>query len=170
MAASVLARSVGSALTARYLAAAAMVLAVALPPAAAQQAGVVDATQIGGYRVVNDAIPESLSGTSGDPSRGRTIVASRQAGLCLLCHTAPLPEERFQGDLAPDLRGTGTRWSEGQLRLRIVDSRRINPGSIMPAYYRSEGLTRVGPSWQGKTVLNAQQIEDVVAFLKTLRD
>jgi len=117
-----------------------------------------------------DAIPESLTGAKGDPARGRAIVASRQVGLCLLCHSGPFPEERFQGNLAPDLRGAGARWSEGQLRLRIVDSSRINPATIMPAYHRSEGLVRVAPAWRGKPVLSAEQIEDVVAFLMTLRD
>ena len=117
-----------------------------------------------------DAILESLTGARGDPARGRAIVANRQVGLCLLCHSGPFPEERFQGNLAPDLKGAGSRWSEGQLRLRIVDSGRINPASIMPAYHRTEGLVRVAPAWRGKTVLSAEQIEDVVAFLMTLRD
>lgn len=118
----------------------------------------------------SDAIPESLTGAKGDPQRGRAIVASRQVGLCLLCHSGPFPEERFQGNLAPDLRGAGRRWSEGQLRLRIVDSSRINAATIMPAYYRSEGLERVAPNWRGKPILSAAQIEDVVAFLLTLKD
>jgi L-cysteine S-thiosulfotransferase len=117
-----------------------------------------------------DSIPQSLTGAKGDPARGRAIVANRQVGLCLLCHSGPFPEERFQGNLAPDLRGAGARWSEGQLRLRIVDSGRINPSSIMPAYHRTEGLARVAPAWRGKPVLTAEQIEDVVAFLMTLRD
>ena len=118
----------------------------------------------------HEGIPQSLTGAKGDPARGRAIVANRQVGLCLLCHSGPFPEERFQGDLAPDLRGAGARWSEGQLRLRIVDSGRINPSSIMPAYHRSEGLVRVAPAWRGKTILSAEQIEDVVAFLTTLKD
>ena len=117
-----------------------------------------------------DATPDSLTGAKGDPARGRAIVANRQVGLCLLCHSGPFPEERFQGNLAPDLKGAGTRWSEGQLRLRIVDSGRINAATIMPAYHRTEGLVRVAPAWRGKTVLSAEQIEDVVAFLMTLRD
>jgi sulfur-oxidizing protein SoxX len=94
----------------------------------------------------------------------------RQRGLCLLCHTGPFPEQRFQGDLAPDLRGVGSRWSEGQLRLKLVDSRRLNPATIMPSYYSTDGLIRVGRAWQGKPVLSAEQIEDVVAFLATLTE
>jgi sulfur-oxidizing protein SoxX len=117
-----------------------------------------------------DAIPRSLTGATGDPLRGRAIVASRQVGLCLLCHSGPFPEERFQGDLAPDLRGAGRRWSEGQLRLRLVDPARINPTTIMPAYHRTEGLVRVAPALRGRPILTAEQIEDVVAFLTTLKD
>jgi sulfur-oxidizing protein SoxX len=120
--------------------------------------------------IVGDAISQSLTGAEGDAARGRTIVVTRQTGLCLLCHSGPFSEERFQGNLAPDLTGAGTRWSAGQLRLRLVDSRHLNPDTIMPSYYRTEGLTRVGPSWRGKSVLTAEQIEDVVAFLQTLKD
>lgn len=118
----------------------------------------------------SDAIPESLTGARGDPVRGRAIVANRHIGLCLLCHSGPFPEERFQGDLAPDLRGAGNRWTEGQLRLRIVDSSRLNPTTIMPAYHRTEGLARVAPGYRGKPILTAEQIEDVVAYLTTLKD
>ena len=120
--------------------------------------------------VVDDGIPQPLSATPGDAARGRAIVASRQTGLCLLCHSAPIAEERFQGNLATDLAGAGARWSEAQLRLRLVDGRRLNPQSPMPAYYRVDGLQRVGEAWQGKPVLSAQQIEDVVAYLRSLRD
>ena len=127
-------------------------------------------TALRSYEIVGDAIPASLTGGKGDPARGRAIVANRQVGLCLLCHTGPIPEERFQGTLAPDLKGAGTRWSEGQLRLRMVDSTRLNPATIMPPYYRVEGLNRVAPAFAGKPVLNAEQIEDVIAYLVTLRD
>ena len=119
--------------------------------------------------VVGDGIPESLTGVAGDAAKGRTIVATRQVGLCLLCHAGPIPEEKFQGTLAPDLSGAGARLTTAQLRLRMVDSRKINPSSIMPAYFRSEGLSRVGTQWQGKTILSAQQVEDVVAYLETLK-
>ena len=122
------------------------------------------------YQVVGDAIPASLTGQPGDPVRGKAIVVSRQTGLCLLCHSAPLPEEKFQGTIGPDLKGAGSRHTEGELRLRIVDSRLLDPGTIMPSYYRLEGLDRVAPAFRGKTVLTAQQIEDVVAFIMTLRD
>ena len=128
-----------------------------------------NAQDLRSYRIVGDAIPESLTGAPGDPARGRTIVTNRQS-TCLLCHTGPFPEEKFQGDLSPDLRGTGARWSQGQLRLRLVDARRINPATIMPPFYATDGLKRVGAIWRGKTILSAEQIEDVVAYLSTLRD
>lgn len=105
----------------------------------------------------------------GDAARGRTIVASRQAGLCLLCHPAPIPEERFQGNLGPDLAGAGSRWTENELRLRIVDASALNPDTIMPSYGRTTGLNRVSPALQGKALLDSQQIEDVVAYLLTLK-
>jgi L-cysteine S-thiosulfotransferase len=136
----------------------------------AMLAGNAGADNLRSYTVVGDAIPQSLTGAKGDAERGRTIVANRQVGLCLLCHSGPFPEEKFQGTLAPDLKGAGTRSSEGQLRLRIVDASRLNPNTIMPPYYRVDGLTRVAPAFGGKPILTAEQIEDVVAYLSTLRD
>ena len=124
---------------------------------------------LSGSVLSNDEIPPPRSGATGDPARGRAIVVNRQAGLCLLCHSGPFPEERFQGSIGPDLNGIGSRLSEGQLRTRIVDPGRFNPATIMPAYYRTEGLTRVAPSFRGRPILDAQQIEDVVAFLATLK-
>lgn len=122
------------------------------------------------YRVEGNAIAAPLTGKPGDATRGRAIVTNRTVGLCLLCHSGPFPEERFQGNLAPDMRGAGTRWSTGELRLRMVDSHRLNPDTIMPAYYKLDGLSRVAPAFRGKPLLTAEQIEDVVAFLATLRD
>ena len=116
----------------------------------------------------NDALPNPLTGAKGDPAKGRALVANRQVGLCLLCHSGPFPEERFQGNLAPDL-NSAARLSEGQIRARIVDPRRANPDSIMPAYFDTGGLTRVAPSLRGKTILSAEQIEDIVAYLVSLK-
>lgn len=122
------------------------------------------------YSVSAGAIAAPLGDLRGDAARGRAIVANRQLGLCLLCHSAPIAEERFQGNLAPSLAGAGQRWTGGQLRLRLVDPQRLVPGSLMPAYYRVDGLQQVGAAWRGKPLLDAQQIEDVVAYLSTLKD
>ena len=121
------------------------------------------------FVVVGDAIPQSLTGQRGDPTHGREVVVSRELGNCLLCHRMPASEERFQGNIGPDLSGVAARLSEGQIRLRIVDASRLNPSTIMPPYYRVEGLQRVMAAYRDKPVLTAEQIEDVVAFLWTLR-
>jgi L-cysteine S-thiosulfotransferase len=121
------------------------------------------------YAVVGDAIPESLTGAPGDAARGRALVLERTS-TCILCHSGPFPETRFQGDPAPSLAGAGARWSEGQLRLRLVDAASLNPATIMPSYYRLDGLVRVGPAWRGKPILSAEQIEDMVAYLTSLRE
>lgn len=148
---------------------AALIWVAAIAEAAAQpQSGAPSPFEA--HQIIGDAIPAPLTGRNGDAQRGRAIVANRQIGLCLLCHSGPIEEERFQGDIAPDLRGAGSRSSAGQIRLRIVDSRKINPDSIMPPYYRLEGLHRVAPAFVGKPVLSAEQIEDVIAYLMTLRD
>jgi len=123
---------------------------------------------VAGKAVGDEGIPASLTLAKGDPARGRAIVANRQVGLCLLCHTGPFPEERFQGNLAPDLR-EAARLTEAEIRLRLVDPARVNPKTIMPAYYRTEGLTRVAPGYRGKPLLSAEQIEDVVAYLLSLK-
>ena len=132
--------------------------------------GAVAQEELRPYTIVGDAIPARLIGAAGGPVRGREVVLDRRLGACLLCHTGPFAEEKFQGTLAPDLSGTGSRSSEGELRLRLVDPTRLNPDTIMPAYYRVEGLNRVDPAWRGKPILTAEQIEDVMAFLLTLRD
>jgi len=116
-----------------------------------------------------EVIADSLSGAPGDPARGRLIVLSRQSGLCILCHSGPFPEERFQGNLAPDLAVSAARLSAGQLRARIVDASRFNPETIMPPYFKKNHGSRVAPQFAGKTVLTAQEIEDVVAFLVSLK-
>jgi sulfur-oxidizing protein SoxX len=121
------------------------------------------------YTIIGDGIPDSLTGTPGDAAQGRALVLDRTS-TCILCHSGPFPEARFQGDLAPNLAGAGNRWTTSQLRLRLVDASRLNPATIMPSYYRVDGLARVGQSWRDKPTLSAEQIEDIVAYLTTLRD
>jgi L-cysteine S-thiosulfotransferase len=140
-----------------------LLASLAAPPALAAGDALVP------YRIVDDAIPRPLTGGPGDPARGRAIVADRRVGLCLLCHAGPFAEKPFQGDLAPDLGGVGDRLSAGQLRLRVVDSRHLDPETIMPSYYRLDGLHRVAQAWRDRPVLSAAEVEDVVAFLVTLR-
>jgi len=120
------------------------------------------------YRVEGDAIRGPLAAAPGDAARGREVVLGRDSN-CLLCHVVPDPGTRAMGNLAPPLAGAGARLDEGQLRLRIVDSMRLNPQTIMPSYYRVDGLNQVATALRGKPVLTAQQIEDVVAYLLTLR-
>jgi L-cysteine S-thiosulfotransferase len=146
-----------------------LVLGVLGAAAIAMSPRPVGAQALRSFTVAGDAIPASLTGSPGDPARGRAIVINRQ-NTCILCHSGPFPEQKFQGDLAPDLAGSGSRWSEGQLRLRLVDAKSLNPATIMPSYYRVEGLERVGAVWRGKPILSAEQIEDVVAYLVTLRE
>ena len=110
----------------------------------------------------------ALTNDAGDAARGRAIVANRQLGLCLLCHGAPIPQERFQGNLGPALDGAGARWSAGQLRMRMVDASSFNPETIMPSYFKPGGGARTPVALQGNTILSAQQVEDVVAYLQTL--
>jgi sulfur-oxidizing protein SoxX len=120
--------------------------------------------------IKGDSIIESLSVEPGDPVRGRAIVASRQTGLCLLCHSGPFPEERFQGNLAPELKASVARLNASQLRARIVNAAHFNPQTIMPSYYQTSHLNRVAPKFSGQTLLSGQEIEDVIAFLVTLNN
>lgn len=120
------------------------------------------------YTVTGDAIPAPLSTQPADPERGRAILVSRESN-CILCHAVPETGERFFGNMAPPLSGVGARLNAGQIRLRIVDPRRLNRESIMPAYYRIDGLTRVAETYRGKPILTANQIEDVIAYLQTLK-
>ena len=119
--------------------------------------------------MIDDGIPVALTEQPGDAIRGRDIAANRQIGMCPLCHQIPLANDRFLGNISTNLTGAGTRWTVAQLRLRIVNSRQLNPTSVMPAYYHVEGLTRVAATSRDKPILNAQQIEDVVAWLATLK-
>jgi sulfur-oxidizing protein SoxX len=116
-----------------------------------------------------DAINTPLTAQPGDAARGRLIVEDRQLSACLLCHSGPFPEPHLQGNIGPSLAGVGSRLSAGQIRMRLIDARKLNPDTVMPPYYVVDGLNRTGRAWQGKPALSAQQIEDVVVFLTTLR-
>jgi sulfur-oxidizing protein SoxX len=111
-----------------------------------------------------------LTDQAGDPARGKEIVLDPERGNCLICHAAPIAEAEFQGDVGPDLAGVGSRYDAGELRLRVVDARRLNPASVMPAYHRTDGLHRVLKEYRGKPILTRQEVEDVVAFLMTLTE
>ncbi|QAU48353.1 sulfur oxidation c-type cytochrome SoxX [Bradyrhizobium guangzhouense] len=121
------------------------------------------------YEITGDGITTPLTGAPGDATRGRALVLARTT-TCILCHSGPFPETRFQGDLAPDLAGVGNRWTVSQLRLRLVDASRFNPDTIMPSYYRNDGMVRVARNFVGKPILSATDIEDIVAYLATLRN
>lgn len=120
------------------------------------------------YQVHEDSITAPLTALAGDAARGRDVIAGRE-GNCLLCHSVRETGERFMGNVAPPLSGVGARFSAGQIRLRIVDPTRVKRDAVMPAYYRVDGLNDVALPYRGKPILTAQQVEDVVAFLVTLR-
>lgn len=109
------------------------------------------------------------AGAAGNAGRGAAIVASRSEGLCVLCHPVPGQPEPLQGNLAPPLAGVGARLSTADLRTRLVEPERFNPDTVMPSYARSSGFERVAPAWRGKPLLTPAQIDDVVAYLATLK-
>ncbi len=133
---------------------------------------------LGGYKllqgflilvVILGALPTFSYELTGDPQAGRTIVASRQKGLCLLCHSGPFPEEPFQGNIAPNLSDLVANLNAPELRARIMNPAITNPQTIMPSYYQPEQLTRVSKPYQGQSILSLKEIDDVVAYLITLK-
>ncbi len=120
------------------------------------------------FRVVDDAIPDALTNQPGNVDRGRALVQDRSRGNCVTCHELPVPAD-FQGNYGPPLEGVGDRYTAGQLRLRIVDGKRLNPESNMPSYYRVDNFTGVGRRYVGHPILTAQEVEDVIAYLLTLK-
>ena len=122
------------------------------------------------WEMHNFAIAEPLCGLVGDAGRGRALAADSHGGNCLACHQMPIPEEAFHGTVGPPLQGIGARYSAAQIRLRIVDEQQINPFTIMPGFYRDPAeANRVADAFWGRTFLSAQQVEDLVAYLVTLK-
>jgi len=120
------------------------------------------------YTIVNDSIPVSLTGVPGDPVKGKKLAINRKKGNCLACHAMPIPEEQFHGEVGPDLHGVGSRMTEAELRLRLVNSKALNPDTIMPAFHKV-ALNRVLKKFKGKTILGAQEVEDIIAYLITIK-
>lgn len=123
------------------------------------------------YKVVDDIeIEASLTGKPGNPAQGRKLAIDRKLGNCLACHSLPIPEQQFHGETGPDLAGVGSRLTPGEIRLRVVNPKLVNPDTMMPAFYRVTGLNRVMKDFAGKPILTAEQVEDVVAYLMTLKE
>ncbi len=122
------------------------------------------------YRIENGEVPAPLTAEPGNPARGRQTVRDMTHVTCLICHALPIPEEPDHGEIGPPLAGIGSRYSAGALRARLMDPKAFNPESIMPAYFRTDGLNRVGAEFRGRTIYTPQQIEDVVAYLLSLKE
>ncbi len=115
----------------------------------------------------SDTLPP-LVDVAASPAEGERVFIEREAGHCVLCHQVDGLDAPFQGNLGPVLTGIGSRLSEAQIRLRIVDASQLNPDTIMPPYYRRTGLEQVAAGYGGQTVLSAEQIEHLVAWLASL--
>mgnify|MGYP003959142977 CR=1 FL=1 len=120
------------------------------------------------YMIVDDTIPASLTGKAGDAVAGKKLAVHRKKGNCLACHVMPIPEEQFHGEIGPDLSDAGSNYSEAELRMRLVDPKVLNPDTIMPAFLKADGHD-VLKKFKGKTILKAQDIEDIIAYLMTLK-
>ena len=127
------------------------------------------------YEIVEGAgvpgIPKPLTARRGDPKEGLKAVIGRRLGNCLACHqVSSIQSEAFHGELGPPLDGVATRWDEAKLRMIIVNPKKVfTEETVMPAFHRTEGFHRVRSEFAGKPILTAQQVEDVVAYLSTLK-
>lgn len=124
----------------------------------------------GPYAVRGDAVPAQLAGRAGDVARGAALIGDRHKSLCVLCHSGPFPDAHLQGDLGPSLAGIGARLTQGQIRLRVIDMKSLNPASIMPSYHRPLVAGRIAVAWRGRPILDAGEVEDLVAYLSSLKD
>ncbi|MCU7799343.1 MAG: sulfur oxidation c-type cytochrome SoxX [gamma proteobacterium symbiont of Lucinoma myriamae] len=122
------------------------------------------------YVIENKSIIAPLGGLTGAPGSGRALVRNQNKGNCLSCHQLPIPEDDFHGNIGPSLYTVGLRFNAAQLRIRMADMKLINPLTIMPGYYRSpDSINRIAPQYEGSTILSAQEIEDIVSYLMTLK-
>lgn len=131
---------------------------------------IADGAKLVKYQITDgSSISKSLTGKAGDAKKGRTLAIHRKKGNCLACHVMPIPEQAFHGNIGPDLAGVAGRYSEGEIRLRVVNPKVFNPDTIMPAFYHNAGFNRVLKKFKGKTIISAQDVEDIVAYLMTLK-
>ena len=119
-------------------------------------------------KIVANTIPQSLTGAAGNAEKGFATSIHRKKGNCLACHTLPAPKEQFHGNIGPDLAGVGSRMNAAELRLQIVDPKVNNPDTIMPGFYVKD-LPGTAKKFAGKTMMSAEEIEDVIAYLLTLK-
>ena len=146
-------------------------LAIALASTTIQSATSAHAGGAVKYDVVDEGVPKAFTAEAGNADRGKKIYANRKKGNCLACHvTTDLKSMPFHGDVGPSMDGVASRYSAAQLRLRVANPKALNEDTIMPAFYRNDGFTRVLKKFKGKTVLSAQEVEDVVAYLMTMKD
>ena len=151
----------------RTLVAAAMGVAVSAAFSLSAMAGT---PKLINYKIVGESsIPKSLTGKPGNAKKGRKLAVHRKKGNCLACHKMPIPEQQFHGEIGPDLAGVGSRYSAGELRLLIVNPKVVNEDTIMPAFYKNTGFNAVLKKFKGKTVISAQDVEDIIAYLLTLK-
>jgi len=116
-------------------------------------------------------IPQALTDVAGDAVNGRVIAISRKKGNCLACHQMPVEEQLFHGEVGPALWGVGNNYNAAELRLRVVNYKTLNEDVLMPSFYvNSDDMHRVIKKFKGKTILSAQEVEDVIAYLLTLTE
>ncbi|MEO9902023.1 sulfur oxidation c-type cytochrome SoxX [Nisaea sp.] len=126
----------------------------------------------GDVKIVDGEVVQALTDKPGDPQKGRQWFMGRKLGNCLACHAnSDLADQPYHGEVGPPLDGVADRWSVTELRAIVINSKEaLSPETIMPGFYRDAGLNRVAKKFAGKTVLTAQQVEDVVAYLMTLKE
>jgi L-cysteine S-thiosulfotransferase len=146
-------------------------LATGLTFALTATAAMAGATAPGEVMFEDMAVKASLTGQPGDPARGRAVYLDRKLGNCITCHvSADVEGEPFPGEVGPPLDGAGDRYTEAELRALIANSKVVYEGTIMPGFYTLDVGERVGEKYAGETILSAQQVEDVVAYLMTLKE